>query len=298
VNNKRRGEEKMKAFDSSSRNTETIDRIVSHYDSYSEVERRVADYILENQEGISSMTTVELARNCQTSPASIIRFSKAIGFKGFNELKYYMENQILSSYGIEQAIGKDDDIAMIKQKFAKLNQLIIDDTMQMLDNRQLEIAIDKLVNANRILVIGEGGSGAICISTYNLFLQLGLPCAVETDAFLQVMATTHLNENDVVIAMIHSGRSKNTLDSMRQAKKNGATVICITGYQKSPMSEEADIVLYSTTRSTLSLSDVPSARISELCIIGVLQLGILAKNFNKYTVNIEKSKEAYKLKRI
>jgi DNA-binding MurR/RpiR family transcriptional regulator len=112
------------------------------------------------------------------------------------------------------------------------------------------------------------------------------------------MATTHLNENDVVVAIIHSGRSKNTLDSMRQAKKNGATVICITGYQKSPMSEEADIVLYSTTRSTLSLSDVPSARISELCIIGVLQLGILARNFNKYTVNIEKSKEAYKLKRI
>lgn len=288
----------MKAFDSSSRSTETIDRIVSHYDTYSEVEKRVADYILENQEGISTMTTAELARNCKTSPASIIRFSKAIGFKGFNELKYYMENQILSSYGIEQAIGKDDDIAMIKQKFAKLNQLIIDDTMQMLDNRQLEIAIDKLVNANRILVIGEGGSGAICISTYNLFLQLGLPCAVETDAFLQVMATTHLTENDVVIAMIHSGRSKNTLDSMRQAKINGATVICITGYQKSPMSEEADIVLYSTTRSTLSLSDVPSARISELCIIGVLQLGILARNFNKYTVNIEKSKEAYKLKRI
>jgi len=288
----------MKAFDSSSRSTETIDRIVSHYDTYSEVEKRVADYILENQEGISTMTTAELARNCKTSPASIIRFSKAIGFKGFNELKYYMENQILSSYGIEQAIGKDDDIAMIKQKFAKLNQLIIDDTMQMLDNRQLEIAIDKLVNANRILVIGEGGSGAICISTYNLFLQLGLPCAVETDAFLQVMATTHLNENDVVVAIIHSGRSKNTLDSMRQAKINGATVICITGYQKSPMSEEADIVLYSTTRSTLSLSDVPSARISELCIIGVLQLGILARNFNKYTVNIEKSKEAYKLKRI
>lgn len=288
----------MKAFDSSSRSTETIDRIVSHYDTYSEVEKRVADYILENQEGISTMTTAELARNCKTSPASIIRFSKAIGFKGFNELKYYMENQILSSYGIEQAIGKDDDIAMIKQKFAKLNQLIIDDTMQMLDNRQLEIAIDKLVNANRILVIGEGGSGAICISTYNLFLQLGLPCAVETDAFLQVMATTHLNENDVVVAIIHSGRSKNTLDSMRQAKINGATVICITGYQKSPMSEEADIVLHSTTRSTLSLSDVPSARISELCIIGVLQLGILARNFNKYTVNIEKSKEAYKLKRI
>lgn len=288
----------MKEFDSSSRSTETIDRIVSHYDSYSEVEKRVADYILENQEVISSMTTAELARNCKTSPASIIRFSKAIGFKGFNELKYYMENQILSSYGIEQAIGKDDDIAMIKQKFAKLNQLIIDDTMQMLDNRQLELAIDKLVNAKRILVIGEGGSGSICISTYNLFLQLGLPCAVETDAFLQVMATTHLNENDVVVAMIHSGRSKNTLDSMRQAKMNGATVICITGYQKSPMSEEADIVLHSTTRSTLSLSDVPSARISELCIIGVLQLGILARNFNKYSVNIEKSKEAYKLKRI
>lgn len=288
----------MNKFDPRGKNTETIDRIIAYYDSYSVVEKRIADYILEHQDEIASLTTMELSERCDTSPASIIRFSKTIGFKGYNELKYYMENQILSSYGIEQAIDEDDDIARIKQKFAKINQMIIDDTMQMIDNHEMDKAIDEIIKAKRILIIGEGGSGSICLSTYNLFLQLGLPCTVETDAFLQVMAATHLTEEDVVIAIIHSGRTKNTLDSMRQARRNGAKIICITGYQKTPMSEEADILLYSTSRDTLSLSDVPAARISELCVIGVLQLGILSRDFEKYSRNNEKSKEAYSLKRV
>ena len=281
-----------------SNHTETIERIKSYYDSLSTVESRIADCILNNPEIVTDCTVAQLSEICGTSAASVVRFSKSIGFKGFNELKYYMENQILTSYGIEQAIEREDDIATIKQKFANLNRMIIDETMQMLDNETLEKAIDKLVQARRILIIGEGGSGSICISTYNLFLQLGLPCSVETDAFLQVMATTHLDEQDVVLAIIHSGSTKNTVDSMKQAKLNGATVITITGHSKSPMSEQADIVLYTTTRSTLSLSDVPSARISELCVIGVLQLGILSRNFDKYSKNIEKSKNAYKLKRL
>jgi RpiR family carbohydrate utilization transcriptional regulator len=288
----------MNKFDTRGNNTETIDRIIAYYNSYSAVEKRIADYILSHQDEIAGLTTVELSERCETSPASIIRFSKAIGFRGYNELKYYMENQILSSYGIEQAIDEEDDIAKIKQKFAKINQMIIDDTMQMIDNQEMEKAIDAITSARRILIIGEGGSGSICFSTYNLLLQLGLPCIVETDAFLQVMAATHLTEEDVVIAIIHSGRTKNTLDSMRQARRNGAKIICITGYQKTPMSDEADILLFSTSRETLSLSDVPAARISELCVIGVLQLGILAKDFEKYSKNNEKSKEAYSLKRV
>lgn len=288
----------MSKENGNSNHTETIERIKSYYDSFSMVEKRIADCILSNPDIVTDSTVAQLSLVCGTSAASVVRFSKSIGFKGFNELKYYMENQILTSYGIEQAIEREDDIATIKQKFANLNRMIIDETMQMLDNETLERAIDKLMHAKRILIIGEGGSGSICISTYNLFLQLGLPCSVETDAFLQVMATTHLDEDDVVLAIIHSGSTKNTVDSMKQAKLNGATVITITGYSKSPMSEQADIVLYTTTRNTLSLSDVPSARISELCVIGVLQLGILSRNFDKYSKNIEKSKDAYKLKRI
>lgn len=277
---------------------EALNRIHQYLGSFSEVEHKIADYILLNSSEVENMTASILARSCGVSAASVIRFSKTIGFKGFNELKYYLKNVATKKYSIEEDITRFDDLKAITEKFTKINQNVIEETMQMMDLKALDKAIDSILDAKRILIAGEGGSGTICGSAYNLFLQLGLPCTVETDAFLQIMAANHLEKGDVMLAIIHSGRTINTIDSIKVAKENGATIIGIVGHEKSPIATLSDIVLYSTTRDTLTLSDVPSARISELCIIGVLQLGILSRDYRKYSKKNEKSKKVYKIKRV
>lgn len=277
---------------------EALDRIHHYMGSFSETEHKIAEYILQHAADVETMTASNLASSSGVSAASVVRFCKTIGFKGFNELKYYLKNIAPKRYRMEEDITRFDDLQAIKEKFMKINQNVIEETMQMLDLKAMDRAINSIIGAKRILIAGEGGSGSICVSAYNLFLQLGLPCMVETDAFLQIMAATHLEKGDVLLAIIHSGRTINTIDSIRAAKENGATVIGIVGHEKSPLATLSDIVIYSTTRDTLTLSDVPSARISELSIIGVLQLGILSRDYRKYSRKNEKSKKVYKLKRV
>ena len=63
------------------------DQIFSTYDSLYDAEKKVADYVAGHQEDVINMSVAELAQNCATSQATVIRFCKKIGCEGFHKLK-------------------------------------------------------------------------------------------------------------------------------------------------------------------------------------------------------------------
>lgn len=277
---------------------EYLIRIKTHYNILSESEKKIADYILKNKDEIIGLSAHALAAKIGTSASTVVRFCYSLGFKGYTELKFYIERELLSpSYEAVQ-VNRGDSINLIKQKMLNFNKDVIDDTLMILDSEKLEQAVKALSVAPRIDIYGEGGSGSITLSAANLFLQIGLPCNAYTDAFMQVTSAVQLKRNDVALAIVHSGRAKNTIDALQEAHRQGATTICITGYTNSPITEHSDIVLYTSSKSTGFLSDMPAARISELCVISVLQMAVVASNYDKFSGSIKKSKEVFKLKRV
>ncbi|MDF2522768.1 MAG: RpiR family transcriptional regulator [Clostridiales bacterium] len=277
---------------------EYLVRIKTHYNILSESEKKIADYIMNNKDEILGLSAHALADKIGTSASTVVRFCYSLGFKGYTELKFYIERELLSpSYEVIQ-VNPGDSINLIKQKMLNFNKDVIDDTTMILDSEKLEQAVKALSTAPRIDLYGEGGSGSITVSAANLFLQIGLSCNAYTDSFMQITSATQLKKGDVALAIIHSGRARNTIEALQEAHKQGATTICITGYTNSPITEHSDIVLYTSSKSTGFLSDLPAARISELCVISVLQMAIVAGDYDKYIVSIKKSKEAFKLKRV
>lgn len=277
--------------------TEYLCRIRNHYEQLSDSEKRVADYILNNKATVVDIAIKKLAQITGTSAATIIRFCQALGFKGYTELKFYIERELLSPVGEAEEINENDSIKVLKQKIFNFNKKVIDDTLMILDDIEVEKAINAISKAQKIGLYGEGGSGSIAMSALNLLLQIGLPCDTFIDPFLQVMSASQLRKGDVAIGIAHSGRTINTIDAMRVAKQKGATTICITGYTNSPITEYSDIILYTSSNTTNFLSDLPAARISELCVISILQLGVVTRNYEKFAGSIKKSKEIFEIKR-
>ncbi len=277
---------------------EYIARIKNHFGYFSEAERKVASYIMEEKTAILNLSVQELSKRTATSPATIIRFCNTIGFRGYTELKFYIERSILSMSGENNHINKKDSINVIKQKLFNGHKSIIDDTFMVLNDAELEKAIDALSRAKKIQIYGEGSSGSIAGTAFNLFTNLGLNCNVHTDAFAQVATAANLSKNDVALGIAHSGRIINTIDALKVAKKSGSTTICITGYVDSPITDVSDIVLYCSAASSSNLSDWPSARISELSVIAVLQAGIMVKNYEKTSESMRNAREAFELKRV
>ncbi|MGE4282442.1 MAG: MurR/RpiR family transcriptional regulator [Clostridia bacterium] len=277
--------------------TEYLSRIRNHYSLLSDSEKRIANFILQSKTSIVDIPIKELAKKTDSSPATIIRFCQALGFKGYAELKFYIERELLSPFGEKEGINQNDSIKVLKQKIFQFQKQVIDDTLMVLNDEEIEKAIDAILKAQKIVLYGEGGSGTIALTAFHIFAQIGLPCQAHNDAFLQVMSASQLKKGDVAIGIAHSGRIINTMDALKLAKEQGATTICITGYANSPVTEYSDIVLYTSSKSSSTLSDMPAARISELNVISVLQLGVVAKNYDKSISSAKKAKQAFKLKR-
>ena len=201
---------------------EYLTRIRNHYANFNASEKRIADYILSHNEKVPNMSAQALAKAAQTSPATIIRFCRTIGFKGYTELKFYIEREFLTP-GIDTFhIKRGESVKVIKQKLFHFNQSVLDETMMILNDDDLQKAVDLIGAARRIDIYGEGGSGSIALSAAYILMQMGLQCTSYNDAWLQMTAASQLHPGDVVIAIAHSGRVHNTVDAAKMAKEQGA----------------------------------------------------------------------------
>lgn len=281
-----------------SENIEYLSRIKASYKQLSNLEKRVADYLMNNQSNAFEGSINVVAEKIGVSTATITRFCRKVGFKGFNELQFYVERELLSPVGETDQINRTDSVKVLKQKMFNFNKRAIDDTMMVLDDDEVEKAIDVISRARKVNLYGEGGSGSAVMSAYNLFLQIGLPCEAFSDIYLEVMSASLMKKNDVAMGISFSGSSANTIEALRVAKEQGATTICITGIVNSPITKYADISLYISSKESVYLSDLSAARISELSVVGLLQAGILAKNYERYAGNIAKVKDVIKLKKV
>ncbi len=276
---------------------EYMSRISTQYNSLTSSEKKIANYVIAKREELLNISIHVMAKHIGVSSSTITRFCRKLGFKNFNEFKYYVEKELLSPDGKVEPLDINDSIKILKQKIIKFNKEVIEDTLITLQDDALEKAIEVISKARRIDFYGEGGSGATAMGAYNMFLQAGLYCNVFNDAMLQVMSASQLQKEDVAIGITHSGSSKNTVEALKVAKQQGARTIGITGHLNSPITKVSDIVLYASLKQKPFISDLPAARVSELCVIGILQVGVIAQNYNRFIEKMKKAKRAMNLKR-
>lgn len=278
--------------------SEYISRIKSRYDSLCDSEKKVAEYFLNNQFTNFSYSVHELAKIIGTSPATIVKYCKSLGFTGYSEFKYFLQKGILSPMGGAVKIGSDDSAAEINQKVTEYAKSVISNTALILDCNDLEKAITVIASAKKLVIFGEGSSGGIAMTSAITFSNLGLPCDFMQDPFAQIIYATNMRSTDVAIGISNGGKVKNTVDALCVAKQQKATTICITGSIDSPITKCADLVLYTASKDSASVHDLPIINMSQLVLISVIQTGILIRNFEKLEENINKIRESVKLKNV
>jgi DNA-binding MurR/RpiR family transcriptional regulator len=94
----------------------------------------------------------------------------------------------------------------------------------------------------------------------------------------QLVQASQLSENDVVIAMSHSGRTSTVNGVIKEAKRRRAKIISITNVPVSPLSKQSDAVLLTASFAQNSMGEVMTKRIPELCIIESLYISLVKRN--------------------
>ena len=166
-----------------------------------------------------------------------------------------------------------------------------------LDAETVGHAIDILAAAQRIEFYGVGASGVVAMDAQQKFFRLGLPTVAYTDPHMQLMSATTLRAGDVVVAVSHTGRTKDVLESVITAKDTGAHVIAVTS-PDSPLSHAASLTLPVATAEDTDLYTPMMSRLAHLAVIDVLATGIALKGGREVAENLRRLKRQLQIKRL
>jgi len=267
-------------------NSDVLSKVRGFYPSLSSSEKKVADFVLEHYQETIRMTLADVAQECGVSDATVLRFCRSIGYKRWLEFKIVLTQTLpnLPEQILDEVV-EGDPPGVIARKVFNSSIQALRDTMAVLDEPSYEQALDLIIAATRILIVGVGTSGPMANEMYNRFLRLGLNCHVQTDSYIQVMESALLSANDLVIVISQTGDSEDPIRTTAQAKSVGASAIVITGNTGSKLTEFADVVLLSVSHETRV--ETIASRIAQYAIIHALYVGLAMQDISS-TVDKEK----------
>lgn len=247
-----------------------IQKIRTHYSEMGPAEKRIADFVTGNINDIMATSISELAELCGCGDATVVRFSRRLGFEGYQALKIAIAGDLGSASTISSEIEKSDSCYEIFSKRINDIAVALNNTQAVLDAEALEKAAKTIMNAKRIVVFGLGNSAAVASDAAHKFLRLGLNAQACTDNHLQAIIASHIDRQSVAVAISHSGSSKDIVEALRLSKIGGAATIAITNYGSSPIVEAADICLFTKSEETRHSILAMSSRIAQLAIFDAI----------------------------
>ena len=273
-------------------------RIQEKLESLSKMERKTAECMAENQDKLIYASITELAELAGTSEATVTRVCTKLGYSGFQALKVSVARELVSQQEkIHEDLKADSPPEMIIGKIFSSAIHTLTMTRKALDGKAVAGSIEALCRARRIVIVGNGNSGAIALDAQHKFLRIGLNVSAYTDDHMQMIAVVSMTKDDVLIAISHSGSSRDVAEAMQVAKENGATVISITNNGISPVSKLADIRLYTYSQETKYRTYAISSRMAELTIIDTLYTGVSLRLGDKAIQNFEALEKALVVKK-
>ena len=266
-------------------------------------EKAVAAYVLSHPEQVMNMSVSEAARDIEVGESTVIRFCRALGYKGYQEFKLRLAQDLVEPVEfIHENISFADNSIELAQKVFQTNIKAVEDTSRVLDPEMIEVAARALAGARKVDIYGVGYSSFTALDAKLKLARLGLIADAYGDAHLQAMAAASLAKGDVAVGISHSGSTRDVVDALNAARKCGAITISITNFSPSPITRISDLVLLTASPESPLGGEVLTSRIAQLCVIDVLVValvrGVGAVELGERCLDlIKKTSEAVKKKR-
>lgn len=270
--------------------------IKEYYETLSNSEKQVADFVLDHADETLNLTIASLARKIRVSEPTVIRFCRKLNYSGYQDFKIALARG--SAYTqetlkvIHEEINPLDSMEDIAKKVIHSHTRAMEQTFSMIDYQELDRFLQLLNEAEHLDFFGLGGSGTIAIDVENKFIRTGINTRCCIDAHIQLMWTALRGEKDVIVIFSNSGATKHFANVMQLARKNGVKLVLITSGKNTALTKLADITLHICAKETSYKKEPSSARIAMLTIMDVVVTALALEKQDLYIENIYKTRNA------
>ncbi len=254
--------------------------IKQNFDSFTDREKLIAEFLLSNKKSIISMSAKEIGDITNTSAPTVVRFSKKIGFDSLNEMKLQLSVNLQNDDEQDfEYLHNDLSTKNIIRGVKSSIDSIMNQTVGVLKEEELEKAIELLNKAKNIYIFSVGSSSLVGMDFYYKLSRINVRCIAHSDTHLQMTASALMEKGDVAVAISYSGETKEVLRSVYNAKNEGIPVISITRASiHNTLADMSDIVLRIPFVEKSLREGAMSSRISQLAVIDMLFLGMARNN--------------------
>lgn len=263
-----------------------------------EAGQKVAEYILAHPQDVMHASVTEVAEAAQVSEATVVRLCQRIGYNGFQDLRVSLARDMVEpTKFIHEDVKPGDDATIVVQKVLHADIEALTETLKVLDVADVQRAADMILQAKRVEFYGIGFAGLVAIDASYRLLSIGVNAVAQSDSHMQAVSASLSGPDVVVVAISHSGSSKEIVDALRLAQEAGAHTVCITNYAKSPITAYADVALYTAAAETVFRAEAMASRIAELSIVDALYVSVALARMPESLDNIAKTARALAAKR-
>jgi DNA-binding MurR/RpiR family transcriptional regulator len=249
-----------------------LSRIESTMPKLTQSEQKVAQFVLTAPDEVMFMSVQEIASHSLSSSASVVRFCRTMGLKGFPELKVALSADLAR----EQKSGyydlnKNEDASDLVDKMLSNAIQSLRDTVGQINVNMIEKIAHSLYNAPAIFAYGVGASALVAEDIAQKWLRMGKNVYAFSDIHVLTMTMANAPKGSVFIGISYSSATKEVLQLMKFAKKNGLKTISFTGFGRSELSEISDFNLFTSLAPEAKVrSTATSSKHSQFFITDVL----------------------------
>jgi DNA-binding MurR/RpiR family transcriptional regulator len=262
--------------------------------TFSKGQRLIATYILEHYEKAAYLTASKMGKLVGVSESTVVRFAIELGYEGYPDFQHSLQeiirNRLTSFQRIEvtnSLIGDGNVLDKVLLSDAeKLRR-----TMEEIDHRSFEEAVDRIVAANTIYIIGVRSSSALAgFLNYNFRMIFDHVKFVQTtsgsEMFEQIM---RIREGDVMIAISFPRYSKRIINAVEYARSKNADVVALTDSKLSPIAAHANQLLIAQS----DMASFVDSLVAPLSIINAMVAAVARKKQDELTERLRALEEVW-----
>jgi RpiR family transcriptional regulator, carbohydrate utilization regulator len=235
---------------------------------------RVVQLILDQPEAAVYQSVSEIAASAETSTATVVRCAQTLGFKGFQDLKLALAQELPAFRGGLMAAAQESEQSSVLARVTAVYAQSVRDVAALVDPQAFDAAVATLSRARRVLVVGVGSSAPLVQDADYGFRTLGIASDAPADVHVQHVSARLLSSEDVCLAISRTGATRETLEIVGAAHAAGARTVAITSFLRSPLTDIVDIVLTSGSREASFRVEALATRLAHMTVIDALRFAI------------------------
>lgn len=252
-----------------SENENLLLRLRQGVSGYSPTQQKLGEFVLSDPAKVLYYTITELARESETSEASVTRLCRTLGCKGYTEFKMALALDVQRD---QMPVAQGDRV----DEAVEESVLALRDTARLLDREMLLQAAQALHQARSVSIYGVAASAIVGDYLHYKLLRLGKPAQLLSDMHRASMSATTLGKEDLVVAISSSGSTRDLLHVVKLARKRGARVLALSNTPRSPLASISDMQLVAAKPEGPLSAGALNAKVGVMLLVELLATTLIS----------------------